>query len=116
MENEIKALKNRVNAVLAMSAISLFVTILKLAIVVSDSDIQAPSNNNSVQIGDVKTKPQRDHLTTDEVAEREGVTARTVISWIEQNRIYPAPIKSERAWIIAADYRILPQLTATQTP
>ena len=116
MEVEIKALKNRINAVLAMSSISLFVTILKLFMMFPESEIKPPTNTNSVQIGDLKTKPQRDHLTTDEVAEREGVTARTVISWIEQNRIYPAPIKSERAWIIAADYRILPQITATQTP
>jgi len=114
MENEIKTIKKTLNAVLAMSSVSLFLTIMKIILILPDYEPTAPSNNNSVQIGDVKTKPQRDHLTTEEVAEREGVTARTVISWIEQNRIYPAPVKSDRAWIISADYRILPQLTANQ--
>jgi len=113
MEQEIRALKIRVNFLLAMSAISLLLSFIK-AVYLATSAPDAPTNTNSVQIGDVKTKPQRDHLTTDEVAEREGVTARTVISWIEQNRIFPAPVKSDRAWIISADYRILPQLTASK--
>lgn len=74
-----------------------------------------PSNTNSVQIGEnAKAQPQREFLNSDEVGEREGVTSRAVISWIEQGRIYPQPTRQGRAWIIAADYRLLP-ITAELT-
>jgi len=72
----------------------------------------APSSasGNSVQIGTAPTVvPQRDYLTTEEVAAREGVAARTVTEWAREGKFTPEPVKGERAWQFAADYRVLPQ-------
>ena len=54
----------------------------------------------------------RDYLTVAEVAEREGVAERTVVSWIESNRFLPVPQKLGKEWTFAADYRLLPQAAA----
>ena len=73
---------------------------------------QAPTSvhGNSVQIGTGPTvAPQRDYLTTEEVAAREGVAARTVTEWAREGKFTPEPVKGERAWQFAADYRVLPQ-------
>jgi len=109
MEKEIATLKNRVNLLLALGIVSFVLTLVKLFIPMPQTS-PAPSNTNSVQIGGAsKEKPQREFLNSDEVGEREGVSSRTVTSWIEQGRIYPQPTRQGRAWVIAADYRILPQ-------
>jgi len=112
IEIEIKALKIRVNIILMLGVLSFILTVLKLLIptLSAQPHTSPPTNTNSVHIGaDSKEKPQREFLNSDEVGEREGVTSRTVISWIEQGRIEPQPTRNGRAWIIAADYRILPQ-------
>ena len=54
----------------------------------------------------------RQYLTVKEVAERESAAERTVISWIENGRIQPAPIKAGKEWQISAEYRIPPQIAA----
>jgi hypothetical protein len=54
----------------------------------------------------------RQYLTVKEVAERESAAERTVISWIENGRIEPAPIKAGKEWQISAEYRIPPQVAA----
>jgi hypothetical protein len=113
MEQDIRALKIRVNVLLILGVLSFILTIAKLFIPSLSTNPPPSSNTNSVQIGGHKPTPQREYLSTDEVAEREGVSARTVISWIEQSRIDPMPIKSDRAWIIAVNYRILPQVAVT---
>jgi len=114
MESEIRALKIRVNVLLILGVLSFLLTIAKLFIPSLSTNPTPSTNTNSVQIsGADKANPQREYLSTDEVAEREGVSARTVTSWIEQSRISPMPIKSDRAWIIAVNYRILPQTTVT---
>ena len=111
IEIEIKALKIRVNIILTLGVLSFILTVLKLLMpTLSAQPHTLPPNTNSVQIGaESKEKPQREFLNSDEVGEREGVTSRTVISWIEQGRIEPQPTRNGMAWIIAADYRILPQ-------
>ena len=126
MDEQIKALNLRVdslmtrmNVVLVFSAIGFLITCVKLAMSVSQPhSAPAPTNTNSVQIGNAdEKKPQREFLNSDEVGEREGVSSRTVTSWIEQGRIYPQPTRQGRAWIIAADYRLLPittELTETK--
>jgi len=117
MDVEIKALNTRVdklmmrmNITILIGLIGLILTLYKLFSAVQYPQVSPPTNTNSVQIGGAEQpKPQREYLDSDEVGEREGVTSRTVISWIEQGRIYPQPTRQGRAWVIAADYRILPQ-------
>lgn len=47
-------------------------------------------------------------LTTKDVAEREGITERTVINYIENGMIEPTPVKNGKAWEIAEHFRIIP--------
>lgn len=54
----------------------------------------------------------REFLTVQEVAEREGMDERTILLWIEGGRIEPVPVKEGKSWVIAEDYRILPQVSA----
>ncbi len=61
--------------------------------------------------GTVTGDTRREYLTTEDVAKKERVSQRTVTAWIQEGRIDPKPVQSNRAWQIAVDYRILP-LTA----
>jgi len=93
------------NSVLVLQVIGIVVSILLFALKMAFNAPSAPAQNTQdVRIGETSAlNPQRDYLSTDEVAEREGVTARTVTSWINGNKVFQG-----RAWIIAEDYRILP--------
>lgn len=51
----------------------------------------------------------RTWLTTKDVAAREKVDERTVLNYIEQGMIEPAPVKAGKAWQIAAHFRIIPK-------
>lgn len=76
-------------------------------------------NSNAVHIGGTApaaSDSRKIFLSTADVAAREKIAERTLLEWIEQGRISPAPVKSARAWIIAADYRILPQTAAISRP
>lgn len=55
----------------------------------------------------------RTWLTTKDVAAREKVDERTVLNYIEQGMIEPAPVKAGKAWQIAAHFRIIPKDTET---
>jgi hypothetical protein len=116
METKIRSLEIRINVLLVLGTLSFLVSLAKLLPILAPQHV--PSNLNSVQIGNAsKEKPQREFLNSDEVGEREGVSSRTVTSWIEQGRIYPQPTRQGRAWTIAADYRLLPitaELTETK--
>lgn len=74
----------------------------------------APSgNSNSVQIGAAlpvssAEDSRKNYLTTAEVAARENIAERTLLTWIAEGRIVPPPDKSNRAWIIPANYRVQP--------
>lgn len=59
-----------------------------------------------------RTDPHREWLTVQEVATKEAVAERTILSWIEGGTISPAPVKDGREWHIAVDYRRLPQTAA----
>lgn len=75
----------------------------------------APGSNASINVGaatETVVDSARDYLTVSEVALREGKAERTIIEWIETGRIDPAPTKPSKEWIIAAKYRITPQLAA----
>ena len=96
--------------------VSIFIGIIKLFQGAMDMPQGNPSpitSGNHIKIGMGElTDPQRSYLTTKEVAEKEGVTPRTVVEWIDRRKIIPAPERNgDRAWAIAANYRILP-LTA----
>lgn len=70
--------------------------------------------SQSVNVGEASKGAQsgREFLTVQEVAEREGRDERTILLWIESGRIQPEPVKEGKAWVIAEDYRILPQVSA----
>jgi len=78
---------------------------------------QSVGSNNAVQIGaNPKPESKRTFLTVKDVAEKEGVSERTVISAISQGRISPQPERDGRAWTVAADYRFLPIMAAVSEP
>jgi len=115
METEIKLLNRKVNFLIVLSAVGTLVTVVKMLLALPHTPNTPPTNTNSVQIGGTnELKPQREYLSTEEVAEREGVSARTILSYIDGNRVSPQPTRQGRAWVISADYRILPQ-TAAET-
>lgn len=96
LETRLDKLETRMNSVLVLQVIGIVVSILLFALKMAMGMNATPAQNTQdVRIGE--TSALRDYLSTDEVAEREGVTARTVTSWINGS-----------AWIIAEDYRILP--------
>jgi hypothetical protein len=70
--------------------------------------------SQSVNVGQGKgdTDPMlptaREYLTTADIAAREKVTERAVTEWIAQGRITPEPVKQGKAWVIAKNFRILP--------
>ena len=69
----------------------------------------------SINVGKAENVAEsgREYLTVQEVAEREQKDERTILLWIEGGRIDPTPIKAGKSWSISADYRILPQVSAT---
>jgi hypothetical protein len=70
------------------------------------------TGGNNVTIGATGPTPRREYFTVNEVAEKEGIAERTVLTWIAAGRLQPAPVKGDRSWIIPADYRIQPQTAA----
>jgi len=70
--------------------------------------------SQSVSVGHVDAATEaadasgKTYLTVAEVAKREHIAERTLISWIEQGRLEPPPTKEGKAWIVAAEYRIKP--------
>jgi hypothetical protein len=66
---------------------------------------------NVGKTGDKVAESGREYLTVAEVAVREGKDERTITMWIEGGRIEPVPRKVGKAWVIAEDYRILPQVS-----
>ena len=78
---------------------------------------QSVGSNNAVQIGaNPKPESKRVYLTVKDVAERENVSERTIITAISQGRIEPQPERDGRAWTISADYRFLPIMAAVSEP
>jgi len=50
----------------------------------------------------------RDYVTTADIAAKEQVTERAVLDWIAAGRIEPMPKKEGKAWVIAKNFRIVP--------
>lgn len=69
--------------------------------------------SQSVNVGQTKDGEEsqmtaKTWLTTKDVAQREGITERTVINYIENGMIEPTPKKNGKAWEIAPEFRIVP--------
>ncbi len=120
MENRISLIEKKMNWLLVMSAISVAVAIFKAAQTASIPQAQPPTipaqsvgSNNAVNIGATpKPESKRTFLTVKDVAERENVSERTIITAISQGRIEPQPERDGRAWVVSADYRFLPIIAA----
>ncbi len=70
-----------------------------------------PSNHQSVNVGGAAESiaSQKEWLTTDEVAKKEGVDPRTVLRWIADGRIQPTPQRVDgTSWGVAKDYAVRP--------
>lgn len=71
------------------------------------------SHQQSVNVGHAEpgsalVETARDYVTTADIAKRMNVTDRAVIDWISEGRIEPMPVKSGKSWVIAKNFRILP--------
>lgn len=113
MESEIKQLKKQCRRTEFWAVCGLVISVFKLIqpLMHPLQPVVPATNTNSVEIsnaGAMVKEPQRDYLRTDEVAEREGVAERTVISWVHARRFEPMPVQGGRGWEFAADYRVLP--------
>jgi len=71
--------------------------------------------SQSVNVGEVKDaagklvkESAKTWLTTKDVAERQGITERTVLNYIENGMIEPTPVKNGKSWEIAENFRIVP--------
>lgn len=129
MNDRVLALESKVAGIYRMVLCSLILTVLfgllRIFRVLPDFQppaVPAPSsapsgNSNAVNIGAALPaisgeQSRKDYLTTAEVASRENIAERTLLTWIEQGRIQPAPEKSSRAWLIPVNYRIQPPSAA----
>jgi len=112
LENEMLSLKKEISGLRLWIIVGIVINIIMGVWKIYHPTSGVPlSNQNNVRIGGAEVvDPQRDYLTTEEVAAKEGVSVRPVVQWIAEGKISPAPEQGARAWRIAANYRILPQL------
>jgi hypothetical protein len=85
-----------------------------LNLVIKPTGIGHAPQSQSVNVGQSKDGKEplltaRDYLTTADIAQREKVTERAVTEWINEGRIIPEPIKQGKSWVIAKNFRIIPQ-------
>ena len=98
--------------IIAGTIASIIGTILKiLPIHPQGNELLTPpspaTNTNSLHIGTTATPDAESRaawLTTEDVARREKKSPRTILTWITEGRITPAPIQTDRAWLISPDY------------
>lgn len=105
----LEVIKNRQGWLMIIGIVSLAVHI---AFKAAERQHAAPGNvtagAQSVTVGAVpKEAPPRDWVTTSEFAEREGVSPRTVQSWIAAGEVPAARDPEGRAYRIPADFRRL---------
>ena len=88
------------------------IAVLKMQIaMMQGSGKGSVSQNVNVGKADAKTglvETSRDYVTTADIAKQEQVTERAVIDWISAGRIDPMPVKSGKSWVIARNFRIVP--------
>lgn len=85
-----------------------------LNLVIRPTGVGHAPQSQSVNVGQAKNEKEqvitaRDYLTTADIAQRENVTERAVTEWINEGRIYPEPVKQGKSWVIAKNFRIVPQ-------
>lgn len=125
MEGRLKTLESRMTKMFIGSLISslllnpvITVAVLSLsgrAYVREPMPPHISTGNHEINLGgaaDSGPGTQRIFLTTAELAARERIAERTALQWISDGRVLPPPVKTERSWVIAADYRILPPTAA----
>jgi hypothetical protein len=93
--------------VIITGAISLAVSLAAHAFR-AQQDKPISTGSQSVTVGAASpVSPQREYLTTEYVADKEGVSVRTIQAWCQQGRVSGAQLRG-KSYVIAADYRILP--------
>jgi lipopolysaccharide/colanic/teichoic acid biosynthesis glycosyltransferase len=111
-ETTITEIADGIRRIMWLLITAIVIAVLSLVI----RPIQIPSaahQSTSVITGqkDAATAPAsaKTWLTTTDVAQREKVTERTVINYIESGQIQPPPIKAGKEWHIAENFRIIPK-------
>lgn len=85
------------------------IAVLKMQIAMqSGGKVSQSVNVGQNKAGEAQEASAKTWLTTKDVAEREGITERTVLNYIENGMIEPTPRKNGKSWEIAANFRIVP--------
>lgn len=121
MEKRIDSLSHRVRQLTVGISISLGMGIINILLKLflpfglaphPAPPITAPSQNTQTVTLGQTTLPTptsaRTFLTTEEVARRENISPRTLLTYIAENRLTPAPTKTDRNWQISPTYQIIP--------
>lgn len=91
------------------------IAVLKMQIVMMQNGGKGSVSQN-VNVGKATPPAEmvdsaRDYVTTADIAARENVTERAVLDWIASGRIEPMPVKEGKSWVIAKNFRIVPNDT-----
>lgn len=112
IEADLVAMKTKMEGIRRLIVVNIVISIIFGAVKLFMASHSSPTSasGNSVQIGataaPVKELSARDYLRTEEVAEREGISPRTVLSLVENNMITPEPVKHGREWRYAKNYAV----------
>lgn len=112
--SKIEARWNRIEMLIILGIVGAILNLVLSASLTSGG--AGPHQSTSVITSDASklaSQSARAYLTTADVALREGIAERTVVEYINQGRISPAPEKTGKSWSIAAEYRILPPNAAS---
>jgi len=88
------------------------IAVLKMQVVMMQSGNKGSVSQN-VNVGKADAKPEvansaRDYVTTADIAAQEKVSERAVLDWIAAGKIEPLPVKAGKSWVIAKNFRIVP--------
>lgn len=87
------------------------IAVLKMQVVLMHGGGKGSVSQN-VNVGEADAAEteltSRDYVTTADIAAKEQVTERAVIDWIAAGRIEPPPVKNGKIWVIARNFRIMP--------
>lgn len=119
MQAEIAALKKKISRIEIYTILGIAIGLLRLVWPMSPGGaVPIPAaQTQSVKIGEhapINTPSDHaDYLTVAQVAKDLGLSERTVLTAIAEDRIFPEPTKpGGRAWAIDRNYRYLPPSTA----
>lgn len=95
------------------------ITVLeRMAIHKADNGSNSGNSTATIITGDAsklasEQAERKGYLTTEEFAQRIGKDRRTVLTYIAEGKISPAPVQDGREWRLAVDSRLQPQIAAT---